>query len=359
MQKDRLTRIERILILWWGDPRSRVPNLVILVGLAMLANPWWLPVVYAAAITYLQLAPEPFYSAEKTMSWTGWIVFVVGVLLYLRPKSSLFATELVDSEVSIALFGSDEDRNIVLAVPLVSGHILEFPLNLEIGNEGEVSLNDVEAYLRMPKMLCFGGAKNFEIQFDGSSKIRVEPVASSDKRQSFVYLIDTLHPKQGAVLRIPLSLTSETVAGGSVEFSDGDRQRSFKYQFEYTFMVDLTLHSADRPPVSRSCRVHVINTNEGSIEEKLNERNLRYKEDLTKKLEAMTSWQRLRFRPIVKPVFVYEVKDDQIQRDATNKIDRFVEGATMEKSEGLLSEHGYFIPAAGVGISVHSNPRES
>ena len=345
--QSRFTRLERILIICWGDPRSRIPKYLILTGLAMLANPWWLPIVYSVAIKYLELSSEPFDATQTSMTWTGWILFGIGIALYLRRKPPLFFPEPHFAEVNVALFGTEDKQEIILAAPITKPRVLEFPVALQIGNPGDATLNDIEIYLRMPRMLCWGGENNAVLHCPDGSKITIEPVAGSDKRQSFVCKVASLHPSQTIVALLPLSLANETKGSATVPLNKGTNQ-SVSIEFDYSYMVDLTVHSEDQPPVSRSYNIQVINTKEHTIEEYLKLKNTTFRKKLNERLASMTLWQRLRFRLHIKQLIIYELNEDQIQPDDQHPIDRTIEDAKFHRYEGILSDYGYIVPAANV-----------
>lgn len=82
------------LKLWGGDPKTRIPKLLILAGLPMVASPWWQPLVNGLAVKYLHVSQELLDAAETSLVASGWTLVVIGVLLYLRATRSLQSSQL-------------------------------------------------------------------------------------------------------------------------------------------------------------------------------------------------------------------------------------------------------------------------
>ncbi len=76
--------------LWIGDPKTRIPKILILAGLPMVTSPWWLPIVYGLFSTWLGLDQALFDSVELYSMISGWCLVLVGIGLYIRatPRSS-------------------------------------------------------------------------------------------------------------------------------------------------------------------------------------------------------------------------------------------------------------------------------
>lgn len=78
------------LRLVWGDPRFRVPNLLVVAGVAAIAGPWWLPIVGELFATYFGLDRDRLTQFDNWTFWSGWVLVVVGTVLWVwRIKGSL------------------------------------------------------------------------------------------------------------------------------------------------------------------------------------------------------------------------------------------------------------------------------
>ncbi len=79
-----------ILRLVRGDPRFRVPNLLVVAGVAAIAGPWWFPIAGELFATYFGLDRDRLTQFDNWTFWSGWVFVVTGTVLWVwRIKGSL------------------------------------------------------------------------------------------------------------------------------------------------------------------------------------------------------------------------------------------------------------------------------
>lgn len=75
-----------IAILWFGDPNARFAKFFAVAGVALIAAPWWQPVLQQLAVKYLGI-PETFLAnADNAMFWSGWLLIAIALGLYIWIK---------------------------------------------------------------------------------------------------------------------------------------------------------------------------------------------------------------------------------------------------------------------------------
>ena len=84
--KDILDTIYKLAKLWLGDPRSRVAKLLIVAGIALIAAPWWQPIVQNLAVRHLNIDESFLANTDRTMFVSGWCLVIGGIALYAYLK---------------------------------------------------------------------------------------------------------------------------------------------------------------------------------------------------------------------------------------------------------------------------------
>ena len=72
-----------ILILIWGDPKSRMPMFLMALGASGILQQWWLPLVHAIVVQRFQLSDERLNAAEPTAFWGGLVIFITGLCIWI------------------------------------------------------------------------------------------------------------------------------------------------------------------------------------------------------------------------------------------------------------------------------------
>jgi hypothetical protein len=72
--------------LWFGDPAIRFAMFFAVSGVALIAAPWWQPILQEAAIKQFGLSESAFSGTEKGLFWSGWILITVAIALYVWQK---------------------------------------------------------------------------------------------------------------------------------------------------------------------------------------------------------------------------------------------------------------------------------
>ena len=72
-----------VLRLLWGDPRYRIPRLLIVFGLPLVAAPWWQPLLYEIVSRWLGTDRELLSVSEWATFGSGWALILLGVGLYI------------------------------------------------------------------------------------------------------------------------------------------------------------------------------------------------------------------------------------------------------------------------------------
>lgn len=76
----------RIAVLWFGDPKARFAKGFVLAGIALVAAPWWQPILQKLAVQRLGIPDEFLANADTGMFWSGWGLIAIGIALYIWIK---------------------------------------------------------------------------------------------------------------------------------------------------------------------------------------------------------------------------------------------------------------------------------
>ena len=86
--------------LWLGDPKTRIPTLLILAGLPLVASPWWQPVVNGFVVKWLEVNPQLLNDSEFWLATSGWVLIILGIILYIRASHTLATSLTTTSSTS-------------------------------------------------------------------------------------------------------------------------------------------------------------------------------------------------------------------------------------------------------------------
>ncbi|WP_145218168.1 hypothetical protein [Gimesia alba] len=78
--------IHAIALLWFGDPNARFAKFFAIAGVALIAAPWWQPVLQQLAVRYLGIPDPLLANADSAMFWSGWVFVVIALVLYIWIK---------------------------------------------------------------------------------------------------------------------------------------------------------------------------------------------------------------------------------------------------------------------------------
>jgi predicted transcriptional regulator len=70
--------------LWIGDPQTRIPKLIVIAGLTLIAAPWWQPILNGLAVKWLNVDQATLDRTETTLLISGWCLVMLGVYLYVH-----------------------------------------------------------------------------------------------------------------------------------------------------------------------------------------------------------------------------------------------------------------------------------
>lgn len=76
-------KVFEILKVWLGHHLARAANSLLLAGLALLAAPWWQPVLQTLAAKHLGISTSALVSIDTAAITTGWILLSLGIVLHL------------------------------------------------------------------------------------------------------------------------------------------------------------------------------------------------------------------------------------------------------------------------------------
>ena len=131
----------KVLKLWWGDPKTRLPTTITIAGLPLIISPWWQPLVVAVLPQWLEIDSRVFENSEITMVISGWLLTGIGIVLYIYRTYQ--ADGLVNGRAVIGLdFSKEDQRNewMVYEVaflwhgkepPGIQAHVLQMTRDIE------------------------------------------------------------------------------------------------------------------------------------------------------------------------------------------------------------------------------------
>lgn len=138
--------------LWIGDPKTRIPKLLIVAGIPLVASPWWQPVINGLVVKYLDVNQSILDFAETSLVVSGWLLILLGIVLYIRatrrPQIHLPATVneagsdlILDSSVSPSV-----QRNALTALGQLCTAAIDVP---RVHLEGVVAEKQAETAARV------------------------------------------------------------------------------------------------------------------------------------------------------------------------------------------------------------------
>ena len=78
----------RVLRLWFGDPKTRIPRYIIVASIPLIASPVWQALLFAYLEETLNWDTTDIEKADRAIFWSGWVLFVVGIALFLFVRTS-------------------------------------------------------------------------------------------------------------------------------------------------------------------------------------------------------------------------------------------------------------------------------
>ncbi len=81
-------RLYELIVLYIGDPKARIPKLVIAAGIATVTTPGWLPLAYGIAIRFLEVEPVDLGLAYSTSILSGWALILLGAAMWIYQSHS-------------------------------------------------------------------------------------------------------------------------------------------------------------------------------------------------------------------------------------------------------------------------------
>jgi hypothetical protein len=251
--------------------------------------------------------------------------------------------------VSVRILDQNEVASFLLAAPIRTDHVFEFPLQYTIANSGDKTAEDVEIILRMPKYLCYGGSPG---SFSGALfKVDCNISLENSNFQTFTYHMPTLHPKQAVIINHPLSLTHDTLLRRSVTVATKDKRHiNIPYILEYAYTMDFAILQKDEPPTAATFSLRVFDTYERPLRDTLNVYNRVLMDQYRKAISRESFFARiLRRRTDAEKLRVVQVDKKDVVMDSSHPIDRVVETGQLSIVEGVSLEYGFFIPALDIG----------
>src|SRR3954468_22458321 len=80
--------IYKIIRLWLGDPRTRLPKLLIVAALPFISTQWWQPIINDLAARHLGVDRAYLDATNEAASVSGWVLLSIGIAIYIyRVKS--------------------------------------------------------------------------------------------------------------------------------------------------------------------------------------------------------------------------------------------------------------------------------
>ena len=86
IESNRLERIGRLI---FGNPETRLPKAIVFSGLAIISAPWWEPFAQQLLVKYFDLEDDSIFgNLDLYVRISGWILFVIGIWLYIKKSKS-------------------------------------------------------------------------------------------------------------------------------------------------------------------------------------------------------------------------------------------------------------------------------
>lgn len=331
----------KIFLLLYGDPRTRISKLLIGSGILLIIVPWWQPILQALIVKHLSLDASLLEGADRWALMSGWILIVVGVILYWRASTQPVTPKPI---LKLSVFDQNS-RSILLAAPLRKGRVLEYTLQIMLENTGGATARDFEIIVSMPKAMCHGGSEVVEFSFQSDRRILTgQTLPRTGERQYFLLECDRLHPKQVGSIRLPISFGIASLAATKIrsKTADGVEVEAF-VDGHYTLYT--ILHCADCEPIVTDIKIRVVNTYDSDVSKVLNRINRVISKRHVQQLKAMSLWSRLRYRMSSEKIAVVVLEASQMEHDKDLPIDRPAKGSTVTVASGKLLDAGFFIPA--------------
>ena len=85
-QRGILDTVYELALLWLGDPSARFAKYFAIAGTAMIAAPWWQPVVQQLAVKHLGVPDRSFHYVDQSIFWSGWVFIGIALAVYVWVK---------------------------------------------------------------------------------------------------------------------------------------------------------------------------------------------------------------------------------------------------------------------------------
>ena len=238
--------------------------------------------------------------------------------------------QLSSPELQVSFIGHPLNTSFVIAAPLREGRVLALPISCVIKNNGAKTAREIELYLRMSKELLFGGSglTTFELK-SPLENLRCKMVASTANLETLLVSIPAINPGAGLGWTSEWSLVNDTTVDSKVAVPWKDGDVTVPVVMEFAWHVTLLLAQADRPPISGSISLQVLDTKGVSAAQALNAHNERTAHDLRGRGTIPAS--------SIKPVVVIVIAAEDLVPDSKWPIDR-------PKTESLKCYPGHKTP---------------
>jgi len=99
-----------IALLWFGDPNARFAKFFAVGGFALVAAPWWQPVLQQLAVKHLGIPDTFLANADGAMFWSGWVLIAIALGLYVWVKRLQHGKEAATEDLHLERLNAPSSR---------------------------------------------------------------------------------------------------------------------------------------------------------------------------------------------------------------------------------------------------------
>lgn len=202
------------------------------------------------------------------------------------------------SKLRFFFWGNEEITSYIVAVPLKEGDFIEFPLLIDLINDGDKTSENVELFYRVHKL--FYPKEIATLKIKENHKIAFSENSNDDYFITNTFYIKNIHPKQRVHISLSLVIGSSTIYQNKVHAISKDNVNLVaNVWMHYAVPCDCIVVQRNKEPKSRRILIRVVDTSSEDIKTILNQFNDAISKNNEKKsITSFVEWIKQLFSPI-------------------------------------------------------------
>lgn len=221
-------------------------------------------------------------------------------------------------------------------------------------NNGAKTAREIEVYLRLSKDLLFGGSTMSTFEFDSPlANVACKVVSSTANLETLLISIPAINPGAGLAWTSTWSIAHDTTVDSMITLPFKDGPIDLPIVADFAWHVTLLLAQQDRPPISGTVSLQILDTKGAGAVEAINAYN---------ELRASSTKLKKRRRHTIpaseiEPVVVIVVAAEDLEPDSKWPMDRPRTGS-LKCYRGHKTPLGLLVPGLNL-VPARPKPKDA